>query len=274
MSGSSRVRNFRRRSEEDDANGEEKANPRPATNSTSASTTAGRSQTLTKPKISKTEGPKRLSFEEEEEESSAAIKFSRSTARTLAVRGSSIHKLTSSTTAPVPLPLTYHLMSSRRLGVHERKLLELQKNARPLGGSIPKPQKSNLHAEPVIVLKRPGEATCVPPPPPLRQYMEEEAEEGQGAKRERLRQSQGPAPDYISLDSGGVLASRSLGGGSSDDEDNDFQGKILDDEDEEERRWEEEQFRKGLGKRIDDASNQARSSCQFLNRLMLLPGSA
>ncbi|KAG0459347.1 hypothetical protein HPP92_022475 [Vanilla planifolia] len=329
MSGSSRVRNFRRRSEEDDANGEEKANPRPATNSTSASTTAGRSQTLTKPKISKTEGPKRLSFaEEEEEESSAAIKFSRSTARTLAVGGSSIHKLTSShdrSSSSTPnLPSNVQPQTGEYT---KEKLLELQKNARPLGGSIPKPQKSNLHAEPVIVLKGLVKPPVSPPPPPLRQYMEEEAEEDKErfakldidgkskasavipdqatinairAKRERLRQSRGPAPDYISLDSGGVLASRSLGGGSSDDEDNDFQGrialfgdkkdtkakkgvfeevderlnvveeKILDDEDEEERRWEEEQFRKGLGKRIDDASNQV-SANTFMQTATLQP---
>ncbi|KAG0457601.1 hypothetical protein HPP92_022758 [Vanilla planifolia] len=329
MSGSSRVRNFRRRSEEDDANGEEKANPRPATNSTSASTTAGRSQTLTKPKISKTEGPKRLSFaEEEEEESSAVIKFSRSTARTLAVGGSSIHKLTSShdrSSSSTPnLPSNVQPQTGEYT---KEKLLELQKNARPLGGSIPKPQKSNLHAEPVIVLKGLVKPPMSPPPPPPRQYMEEEAEEDKErfakldidgkskasavipdqatinairAKRERLRQSRGPAPDYISLDSGGVLASRSLGGGSSDDEDNDFQGrialfgdkkdtkakkgvfeevderlnvveeKILDDEDEEERRWEEEQFRKGLGKRIDDASNQV-SANTFMQTATLQP---
>ncbi|MQM05415.1 hypothetical protein Taro_038224 [Colocasia esculenta] len=111
------------------------------------------------------------------------------------------------------------------------------------------------------------------------------------AKRERLRQSRVAAPDYISLDGGG--APTRSGGLSSDEEDNDFRGRIsllgekvesasrkgvfesfeertavverrvvetgvsgeVDEEDEEERIWEEEQFRKGLGKRFEEASS-------------------
>lgn len=106
------------------------------------------------------------------------------------------------------------------------------------------------------------------------------------AKRERLRQSRAAGgPDYISLDAGSGLR------GESDDE-GDFQGRIallgdktngaskgvfesmdgraveaevkvdggfvaeVDDEDEEEKIWEEEQFRKGLGKRVDDGSKR------------------
>lgn len=103
------------------------------------------------------------------------------------------------------------------------------------------------------------------------------------AKRERLRQSRA-APDYISLDAGSGLR------GESDDE-GDFQGRVAlvgdkkdgaskgvfesidgraveaevrvdggfggedDDEDAVEKIWEEEQFRKGLGKRVDNSSS-------------------
>eukprot|EP00268_Persea_americana_P020358 TRINITY_DN20554_c0_g2_i1.p1 TRINITY_DN20554_c0_g2~~TRINITY_DN20554_c0_g2_i1.p1 ORF type:complete len:962 (-),score=250.21 TRINITY_DN20554_c0_g2_i1:159-3044(-) len=103
------------------------------------------------------------------------------------------------------------------------------------------------------------------------------------AKRERLRQSRA-APDYISLDAGSGLP------GESDDE-GDFQGRVAlvgdkkdgaskgvfesidgraveaevrvdggfggedDDEDAVEKIWEEEQFRKGLGKRVDNSTS-------------------
>ncbi|KAK9126527.1 hypothetical protein Scep_015373 [Stephania cephalantha] len=109
------------------------------------------------------------------------------------------------------------------------------------------------------------------------------------AKRERLRQSRAAAPDYISLDGG---SNHGAAEGLSDEEP-EFRGRITligersdgrkkgvfdfesvedekriggiqggdgevglvdDDEDEEEKIWEEEQFRKGLGKRMDDGS--------------------
>ncbi|EHA8589239.1 transcriptional repressor ILP1 [Cocos nucifera] len=113
------------------------------------------------------------------------------------------------------------------------------------------------------------------------------------AKRAQLQQPRHSAPDYISLD-GGMMSGHPLAGGSSDEEENDFQGRVPlfggkmdgrpkkgvfeskeervavaeakvvdggrrevaddDDEDEEERKWEEEQFRKGLGRRIDEPS--------------------
>lgn len=106
------------------------------------------------------------------------------------------------------------------------------------------------------------------------------------AKRERLRKSRAAVgPDYISLDGGSGLR-----GGESDDE-GEFQGRVAllgektddaskgvfesidgraveaevrvdsgfggedDDEDAEEKIWEEEQFRKGLGKRVDSSSS-------------------
>ncbi|KAJ4976043.1 hypothetical protein NE237_001149 [Protea cynaroides] len=106
------------------------------------------------------------------------------------------------------------------------------------------------------------------------------------AKRERLRQSRAAAPDFISLDGG---SNHGAAEGLSDDEP-EFQGRIAmlgdrmdgakgvfetvngrsmeaglvkdgdfrveDDEDEEEKIWEEEQFRKGLGKRVDDGSSR------------------
>ncbi|XP_057536885.1 transcriptional repressor ILP1 [Amaranthus tricolor] len=100
------------------------------------------------------------------------------------------------------------------------------------------------------------------------------------AKREKLRQSRPAAPDYISLDAG---SNHGAAEGLSDEEP-EFQTRIAmlgekidgprigvfedvderpvraghsnmdDDEDEEERIWEEEQFRKGLGKRMDEGS--------------------
>ncbi|KAK9153811.1 hypothetical protein Sjap_001291 [Stephania japonica] len=109
------------------------------------------------------------------------------------------------------------------------------------------------------------------------------------ARRERLRQSRAAAPDYISLDGG---SNHGAAEGLSDEEP-EFRGRIAmigersdgrkkgvfdfesvedergvqgggdgevglvgddDDEDEEEKIWEEEQFRKGLGKRMDDGS--------------------
>ncbi|PKA46429.1 hypothetical protein AXF42_Ash012561 [Apostasia shenzhenica] len=316
---SNRMKNFRRRSEEDDVNGDEKGIPRSAAvSSTSNTTTRSQSLTSAKSKASKSEGPKRLSFaDDDEEEIPAVAPTVRSASRTPVSGGSSVHKLTSSRDRTAALASSIPSNVQPQTGEYTKeKLLELQKNARPLGSSMPKPQKSNSHAEPVVVLK--GLVKPVPPPPPLPQKEEkEEVEENEErfeklgldgkpkissvipdqatinairAKRERLRQSRGPAPDYISLDSSGVLASRSSGGGSSDDEENDFQGrialfrdqkdgkakkgvfeeidervdipveKVFDDEDEEERRWEEEQFRKGLGKRLDDSSAHVSSS--------------
>lgn len=106
------------------------------------------------------------------------------------------------------------------------------------------------------------------------------------AKRERLRQSRAAAPDFISLDGG---SNHGLSEGLSDEEP-EFQGRIamfgekleggkkgvfeavdervvdgglksvgeeVQDEDEEDKMWEEEQFRKGLGKRMDDGSGRA-----------------
>ncbi|KAF3431785.1 hypothetical protein FNV43_RR26521 [Rhamnella rubrinervis] len=104
------------------------------------------------------------------------------------------------------------------------------------------------------------------------------------AERERKRQSRAAAPDYISLDGG---SNHGAAEGLSDEEP-EFRSRIAmlgekvdgnrkgvfedvdegavdvglrkdsveDDEDEEEKIWEEEQFRKGLGKRVDDGSSR------------------
>lgn len=109
------------------------------------------------------------------------------------------------------------------------------------------------------------------------------------AKKERMRQSHAAAPDYISLDGG---SNHGAAEGLSDEEP-EFQSRIAmlgekidgikkgvfedfdekpmdvglrkdsiedDDEDEEEKIWEEEQFRKGLGKRMDDGSSRVVST--------------
>ncbi|XP_062111203.1 transcriptional repressor ILP1 [Humulus lupulus] len=108
------------------------------------------------------------------------------------------------------------------------------------------------------------------------------------AKRERLRQSRAAAPDFISLDGG---SNHGAAEGLSDEEPENLSRIALigekvdgakkgvfdvddgamdlglrkeiseDDEDEEEEKiWEEEQFRKGLGKRIDDGVSRVGSN--------------
>ncbi|KAL1568479.1 transcriptional repressor ILP1-like [Salvia divinorum] len=101
------------------------------------------------------------------------------------------------------------------------------------------------------------------------------------AKRERLRQARAAAPDYIALDGGsnhgeaeglsdeepefqgriGFFGDK-IGGGDKKGVFEDFEERpvpkergmevVSDEEDEEDKMWEEEQVRKGLGKRLDD----------------------
>ncbi|RWW69232.1 hypothetical protein BHE74_00023192 [Ensete ventricosum] len=336
---SSRVKNFRRRCEADDAIGEEKSAPGPA---------ATKSQTLiqTKSKTSKPEAPKRLSFaDDEEEENDDRTATVRRPARTTASSSVVLHKHTSTKDRSKASHLAPPIPSNVQPQVGEytkERLLELQKNARPLGSTSrpqrpqaaaePKSKNPDPPAEPVIVLKgllKPASPTVVPGRDsekdvvPKRQDEDAEEEEEEEddhnggpltgmrlpvipdqatieairAKRQQLQQPRHAAPDYISLD-GGMPSSHPSAGGSSDEEDNDFQERIAlfggkvddgskkgvfetigqrinaaevrfvdgglgkvhdnvdDDEDEEERKWEEEQFRKGLGRRIDEASTQ------------------
>ena len=116
-------------------------------------------------------------------------------------------------------------------------------------------------------------------------YPDDETIRAIRAKRERLRQARPAAPDYISLDGG---SNHGAAEGLSDEEP-EFRGRIAmfgekvdggkkgvfeeveerimdvrfkggedevvdDDDDDEEKMWEEEQFRKGLGKRMDEGS--------------------
>ncbi|GMH10905.1 hypothetical protein Nepgr_012746 [Nepenthes gracilis] len=117
------------------------------------------------------------------------------------------------------------------------------------------------------------------------------------AKRERLRKSRTAAVDYISLDGG---SNHGAAEGLSDEEP-EFQTRIamlgdktdggarkgvfedfderpvrgaqlrveVDDEDEEERKWEEEQFRKGLGKRMDDGPSRVSSNSTLIQSTQL-----
>ncbi|KAH1087018.1 hypothetical protein GYH30_018514 [Glycine max] len=109
-------------------------------------------------------------------------------------------------------------------------------------------------------------------------FPDEETIKAIRAKRERLRKARPAAPDYISLDGG---SNHGAAEGLSDEEP-EFRGRIAmfeekgegggkkgvfeeveerlrdeeenDDDYEEEKMWEEEQFRKGLGKRMDEGA--------------------
>ncbi|GAU34428.1 hypothetical protein TSUD_393810 [Trifolium subterraneum] len=102
------------------------------------------------------------------------------------------------------------------------------------------------------------------------------------AKRERLRQVHPPAPDYISLDGGSnhraaeglsdeepefrsriAMFQEKVGEGKKgvfevvdDRVDERFGDVVVEEEDEEEKMWEEAQFRKGLGKRMDEGPSR------------------
>ncbi|KAL6636490.1 hypothetical protein ACP70R_024062 [Stipagrostis hirtigluma subsp. patula] len=358
---SSHRKNFRRRADDaEDANGDGGSQPKPSA--------AAKTQTLTVPKSKsppRRQGASRLSFADDEDEDDADegpfAQRRRPTAsvrpaRTASPAASSLHRLTparerlKSSTAAVPAvaaPKPSNFQSHAGEYTPER-LRELQKNARPLPGSLmrapppptatePRSQKlagapasstpatsASAAAEPVVILKglvKPMAEASIGPRKTLHKEQEsesEEEEEGDAeeegpvipdratieairAKRQQLQQPRHAAPEYISLDGGGVLSSRDAGGESSDEDDNDARGRIAmytdkssdglrsatkgvfgginnrgpaaslgaindgirkvvddddDDDDEEERRWEEEQFRKGLGRRVDDASAQ------------------
>ncbi|KAL8052809.1 hypothetical protein ABFX02_05G029000 [Erythranthe guttata] len=120
------------------------------------------------------------------------------------------------------------------------------------------------------------------------------------AKRERLRQAKPAAPDYIALDGG---SNHGEAEGLSDEEP-EFQGRIGffgekiggrdskkgvfedfeeramskergietddDEEDEEDKMWEEEQVRKGLGKRLDDGVGSVNSNVSGVNSISVM----
>ncbi|OEL27531.1 PAX3- and PAX7-binding protein 1 [Dichanthelium oligosanthes] len=358
---SSHRKNFRRRADDaEDANGDGGSHPKPAT--------ATKTQTLTVPKPKsppRRQGASRLSFADDEDDDDAEEgpfahrrrpTASVRPARTASPAAASLHRLTHSrerlrsspaaAVAAVSAPKPSNFQSHAGEYTPER-LRELQKNARPLPGSLlraptatpatePRSQRlagapanstpttsTAAATEPVVILKglvKPMAEASIGPRKSLQKEEEdksEEEEEGDEedegpaipdratieairAKRQQLQQPRHAAPDYISLDGGGVLSSRDAGGESSDEDDNETRGRIAmytdksgdglrstkgvfgginnrgpasslgalgdgireveddrdDEDDEEERRWEEEQFRKGLGRRVDDASAQ------------------
>ncbi|XP_062213931.1 transcriptional repressor ILP1-like [Phragmites australis] len=358
---SSNRKNFRRRADDaEEANGDGGSHHNP--------TTASKTQTLTVPKPKsppRRQGASRLSFADDEDEDDAEegpfAQRRRPTAsvrpaRTFSPAAASLHRLTPARArlksspaadfAAVSAPKPSNFQSHAGEYTPER-LRELQKNARPLPGSLmrgppptpatePRSQRlaggpagstpattTAAATEPVVILKglvKPMAEASIGPRKPLQKEVEgvsEEEEEGDDeeegpaipdratieailAKRQQLQQPRHAAPDYISLDGGGVLSSRDAGGESSDEEDNETGGRVAmysdkssdglrntkgvfgginnrgpaaslgalndgireveddrgDDDDEEERKWEEEQFRKGLGRRMDDASAQ------------------
>ncbi|KAK3148728.1 hypothetical protein QOZ80_3AG0207860 [Eleusine coracana subsp. coracana] len=355
---SSSRKNFRRRTDDDDDTNGDGARHPPTTSKT---------QTLTVPKSKsppRRQPASRLSFADDEDEDDAEegpfANRRRPTAtvrpaRTVSPAAASLHRITpakerlksspaavSAVSAPKPSNFQSHAGEYT-----PERLRELQKNARPLPGSLlrapartpttePRPQRTagapagatpattaSTSAEPVVILKgllKPMAEASIGPRKPLQKEVEDEEEEEEEddedkgpvipdratieairAKRQQLQQPRHAAPDYISLDGGGVLSSRDAVGGSSDEEDNEMSGRIAmftdksssdtlrstkgvfgginnrgsastlgplndgireveddkdDDEDEEERKWEEEQFRKGLGRRVDDGSSQ------------------
>lgn len=356
---SSHRKNFRRRTDDaEDAYGDDSSNSKP---------TATKTQTppVPKPRSPRRQGASRLSFVEDEDDDDAEegpLSQRRRPAatvrqaRTASPAAATLHRLTPArdrlksspaVAAAVPAPKPSNFQSHAGEYTPER-LRELQKNARPLPGSLmrappppppptaeaprqrlpgaaasPAPATNTTAAavEPVVILKglvKPMSQASIGPRNPSQNEdkdedeSEEEEEEEEGpvipdratieairAKRQQLQQPRHAAPDYISLDGGGVLSSREAAGGSSDEDDDETRGRIAmyaeksdsqrstkgvfgvinnrgpaaslgvindgfrevedekdDDEDEEERKWEEEQFRKGLGRRVDDASAQ------------------
>jgi len=361
---SSHRKNFRRRADDaEDANGDAGSHPKP--------TTATKTQTLTVPKPKsppRRQGASRLSFADDEDDDDAEDgplahrrrpTASVRPARTASPAAASLHRLTparerlrsspAAAIAAVSASKPSNFQSHAGEYTPER-LRELQKNARPLPGSLMRapsstpltePRSQRLAAanasstptastaaatEPVVILKglvKPMAEASIGPRKSLHKEEEDKSEEEEGdeedegpvipdratieairAKRQQLQQPRHAAPDYISLDGGGVLSSRDAGGESSDEDDNETRGRIAmytdkssdgprstkgvfgginnrgpaaslgalsdgvkeveddrdDDDDEEERRWEEEQFRKGLGRRLDDASSAQRSA--------------
>ncbi|CAD6335138.1 unnamed protein product [Miscanthus lutarioriparius] len=362
---SSNRKNFRRRADDDeDANGDGGSHSKPST----ATSTKTKSLTVPKPKSPpRRQGASRLSFADDEAEDDAEEgpfaqrrrppTASVRPARTASPAAGALHRLTPARdrirSSPAPAVAAVSAPKPSNFQSHAgeytpERLRELQKNARPLPGSLLRSQPQTPATEPwsqklagtpasstpatttaaatetVVILKglvKPMSEASIGPRIPKHDKEEdksEEEEEGDEddegpvipdratieairAKRQQRQQPRHAAPDYISLDGGGVLSSRGGGGESSDEDDNETRDRIAmytdkpsdglrstksvfggisnrgpatglgglsddsrkvddgrddDDDDEEERRWEEEQFRKGLGRRMDDASTQ------------------
>ncbi|PPS01584.1 hypothetical protein GOBAR_AA19084 [Gossypium barbadense] len=287
MSSGTRARNFRRRGDDvdDDDNGNDnKNNP--------TSTTATTNPSSSKPATKKI--PKLLSFaddENEEETTKSSSNRSRDREREKPFssrfpKSSSAHKITSMKDRKSSSSLPSNVQP--QAGTYTKEaLLELQKNTRTL--AAPSSRASSMSSEPKIVLKgllKPQSQNLNSQQENVPQHKLDKDEvesrlttmaigkevdmdssafpdqatiEAIKAKKDRARKSFArPAPDYISLDSG------SNRGGIeeefSDEEEAEFRGRLLGESGKkgvfevvEERAI--EQFRKGLGKRLDDASN-------------------
>ncbi|CAN6291043.1 unnamed protein product [Urochloa humidicola] len=287
---SSHRKNFRRRADDaEDANGDGGSHPKPA-----AAAAATKTQTLTVPKPKsppRRQGASRLSFADDEEDDDAEEgpfahrrrpTASVRPARTASPSAASLHRLTparerhrsspAAAIAAVSAPKPSNFQSHAGEYTPER-LRELQKNARPLPGSLMRappptpateprsqrlagapasstPTTSTVAAtEPTVILKglvKPMEEASIGPRKPLQKEEEDKSEEEEGgdeedkgpaipdratieairAKRQQMQQPRHAAPDYISLDGGGVLSSRDAGGESSDEDDNETGGRI------------------------------------------------
>ncbi|KAD3067197.1 hypothetical protein E3N88_35077 [Mikania micrantha] len=314
---SGRVRNFRRRAEEEDDKDEDDKEK-----TITPSTTTASKITQSKPVITTTK-PKRpslLSFADDES-TDVTVPVSRTRpfdtskqpnssrlSKPSSLSSSSVHKLT---------PAKDRISSKDRkisgsslpsnvqpqAGVYTKEaLLELQKNSKSLGSSTARSRPPLPKSEPVIVLKGMIKPV-VDDSLTGRKYDDGESDRDDSldrgvipdqamidairAKRERLRQSRAAAPDFIALDGG---SNHGEAEGLSDEEP-EFQGRIAligekndikkgvfedvvvdlgkttirketevnfsdngvdDEEDEEDKMWEEEQFRKGLCKRMDE----------------------
>ncbi|XP_044946055.1 transcriptional repressor ILP1 [Hordeum vulgare subsp. vulgare] len=288
---SSHRKNFRRRTDDDDGGKAEDAGP--------ASRPSSKAQPPPAPPKPRSS---RLSFADEEDDEDDAEEgpfaqqrtrrpsASVSQARTASPAAAALHRVTPArdrvrsspaVVAPVPKPSNFQSHAGEYT---PERLRELQKNARPLPGSLmrapapppppplaaePRHQRiagaaasssaapttagKAVPAEPVVVLKglvKPMAQASIGPRRPLPNEVqdgdsEEEAEDdGDGeekgplipdkatieairAKRQQLQQPRHAAPDFISLDGGGVLSSRKgAAGGSSDEDDNEIEGRI------------------------------------------------
>ncbi|CAF2119003.1 unnamed protein product [Brassica napus] len=285
--GSNRPRNFRRRG---DDGGDDEIDGKAATAATKPSPA--------KPKKLPASDTKKklLSFADDEEEDEAGplrvtVKPKNSRDR---IKSSSrySHRLNSSTIEHRPSSSSSNVLPQAGSYTKEA-LLELQRNTRTLPYSRP-----SASTEPKVVLKgliKPQQEqeslTDV-----VRQVsdldFDEEGEEDRldfdqavieaRAKREKMKQPRSaPAPDFVSLDCSTTNRSAVE---VLCDEDTDFQGGFIsalphkgngkavftanestisslsEDEDEEEKLWEEEQLKKGIGKRIDEGSTRTASS--------------
>ncbi|PPD89245.1 hypothetical protein GOBAR_DD13807 [Gossypium barbadense] len=198
-------------------------------------------------------------------------------------KSSSAHKITSMKDRKSSSSLPSNVQP--QAGTYTKEaLLELQKNTRTL--AAPSSRASSMSSEPKIVLKgllKPQSQNLNSQQENVPQHKLDKDEvesrlttmaigkevdmdssafpdqatiEAIKAKKDRARKSFArPAPDYISLDSG------SNRGGIeeelSDEEEAEFRGRLLGESGKKGvfELWEEEQFRKGLGKRLDDTSN-------------------